>query len=142
MATDWGKIRKHQRVLFTPKDRITGVFSTQGTATDVLVLDMSLGGLSCIMKRLDQGAYQPGDRLVLLEINDGDALTFSMNTEIEIKWVQDISSFIHVGFGCQFLNLAEKDRERLARFIDDELKKDARNKQVSDSQTYIKTGLN
>jgi hypothetical protein len=141
MTTDWGKIRKHQRVLFSPKDRITGVFSTQGRMTDVMILDMSLGGLSCIMKRLDQGAYQSGDRLDLLEINDGDALTFSMNTEIEIKWVQDISSFVHVGFGCMFLNLVEGSRERLAKFIDDELKKDARNKQVSDSKEYAKTGL-
>jgi len=106
-----------------------------------MVLDLSLGGLSCIMKRLDQGAYQPGDHLVVREINDGDALKISMNTEIEIKWIQDISSFVHVGFGCQFLNLAKESREQLVKFIDDELKKDARNNQVSDSQAYAKTGL-
>ena len=141
MATDWEQIRKHQRVLFAPKNHIMAVFSTQGTATDVKVMDLSLGGLSCSMLRRERDLYQSGDRLVIREINDGNGLKIPMNTEIEIKWVMDIAGFNNVGFGCQFLNLADEGRKRLAQFIDGELKKGALKKQISDSKDYAKTSL-
>jgi hypothetical protein len=143
VATDWGKKRKHQRVLFTRKEKIKAVFSEMGTDNRFFatVLDLSLGGLSCSITDKDNLKLKKGGHLIVREIIDEKMLRIVMNTEIEIKWLISYEGLSNIGFGSQFMQLSDDAKPHLLKFIEDTLRKDLKKRQEQDSQAYAKERL-
>ena len=113
--------RLYKRVFYTAEDRMMGLFVFPGNNQKILeahIMNVSVGGLHCTIKRNGMISLKMGDRLKLIKLMGNSPLRIASDIEIEIKWVLDYRLMKHVGFGCEFRNLPDMVSSQLSDFIE------------------------
>lgn len=119
MRTERKERRKCERIFFSDKDGITGLFAFPDNYTTVITADITdLGeeGICLILAQDDEEAelLHEGDHLILTEIKGVEALQFLSNMEIEVRWTLNLK---HFAAGCEFLNVSQTIKEQLRQFM-------------------------
>lgn len=113
--------RQYKRALFTIEDDIHGIFSIPGSDIRPIstnILNLSEGGAHFIISQKDESHFQPGTRLVLVQIKGHDTLQYLVNVDVEIKWILDHNIMEYAGAGCQFLNTPQSSRDQIKSFVE------------------------
>jgi c-di-GMP-binding flagellar brake protein YcgR len=113
--------RQYKRALFTIEDDIKGIFSIPGSdirPISTYILNLGQGGTYFIINQSDESHFQPGTRLVLVQIKGHEPLQYLVNVDVEIKWIFDHNIMEYVGAGCQFLNISQSSRDQIKSFVE------------------------
>ncbi len=135
MSQDWERVRAHKRIFFSKRQDVRARFTAgkKDLGFRAKVLDLSLGGLGCSMRR-NQGIHlAKGVRLNLGLLGDGADWIVAADTPVEIRWILDIEGFDHIGFGCRFIDLDPSTEKALRQVINEELERRNRSGKVKDT---------
>ena len=113
--------RGFQRIFFSIEDGIKGIFVFPDHQRGLLtanIINISEGGLGLALSKHKKDKIQKGDYVILAHIMGIQGLESLTNVETEIKWILDNPSLEFVGFGCEFLNAPESQRDAIRIFID------------------------
>lgn len=143
MPTGMEKNREHERVFFSNKQRPTALLALPGirSAIPAKVLDLSLGGMACALRRHPNLRFKAEDFLYLIEFQDIQKKRIPANIDIEIRWVIDAERFQNIGFGCSFVALSEKLRQELQFFIKQGLSVNHIRLQNADSKDFVEKNI-
>jgi hypothetical protein len=123
MVEEKNEKRRLERIFFTTEDGITGsfIFSDRQTELDLLtanVINLSEGGLTLTLTKDKRGKIGIRDHIILTQVKGIKELEFLTNVEAEVKWILDDPSLGFIGFGCEFLNAPQSQRDAIRIFID------------------------
>ena len=113
--------RGFQRIFFSIEEGIKGIFAFSDHQRGLLVaniINISEGGLGLALSKDKKDRIHKGDYVILSHITGIQGLEPLTNVEAEIRWILDNPSFEFVGFGCEFLNTTESQRDTIRIFID------------------------
>jgi c-di-GMP-binding flagellar brake protein YcgR len=113
--------RNYQRALFTMEDDIQGVFSIPDShirPINTNILNLGEGGAHFIIDSSDESHFQPGTKIVLVQIKGPDPLQYLVNVDAEVKWILDHNIMEYVGAGCQFLDISQSSRDQIKSFVE------------------------
>ena len=113
--------RGFQRIFFSIEDGIKGIFAFSDPQRGLLtanIINVSEGGLGLALSKDKKNRIEKGDYVILGHIMALQGLESLTNVETEIKWILENPSFEFVGFGCEFLNASESQRDAVRIFID------------------------
>ncbi len=117
--------RRHERVYFPPGHGVNGSFGLIDAPEETItvpILNLSLGGLYFTLKRSSPLLFNANDAIILNEFKTGDDFNLTANIILEVRRVENHGVVDFVGFGCQFVDIDANTRERMAKFIEWELK--------------------
>jgi hypothetical protein len=139
MDQNWEKHRKHQRVIFSHKDGLTALLALPGfrNAIPAKIMDISIGGMGCIMKRHKNLIFNEKDSLTLSEFHNLERKRIAANISLEIRWVLEDDNFKNIGLGFRFIDLTDEMKKELRSFIDQGLKAQNLYFQKTDSQKFV-----
>jgi|GEM_PF-1648643 len=140
MANEWEKQRKHKRVFFSKQQGLTALFALPGirSTIPVKIMDLSMGGLGCVLTRHPNLRFKEGDQLTLLELHDLERRRIPADIPVEIRWVIDMERFQSIGLGCRFSDTPPELKKSLQAFIEQGLSRDEIKPQNSDSKDFVK----
>lgn len=121
MSGDPREKRQYRRIFFSPEEKVMGKFALAGVdviAFTTNVMDLSLGGLYFTLKRDKAVDIKVGDRLTLKELQTSISLQIIAEISLEVVRIQDYDFIEHIGFGCEFTNLADDVREKIRQLVD------------------------
>jgi len=113
--------RNFRRALFAMEDDIQGVFSIPDSHIRPItthILNLGEGGAHFIIDSSDESHFQPGTKIVLVQIKGPDLLQYLVNVDAEVKWILDHNIMEYVGAGCQFLNISQSSRDQINSFVE------------------------
>ena len=113
--------RQFKRALFIIEDDIQGVFSIPGSDIGPIsthVLNLGEGGAHFIIDSSDESHFQPGTKIILVQIKGPNPLQYLVNVDAEVKWILDHNIMEYVGAGCQFLNITQSSRDQIKSFVE------------------------
>ncbi|MBN1255387.1 MAG: PilZ domain-containing protein [Deltaproteobacteria bacterium] len=113
--------RRFQRIFFSLKDEIIGIFSFPDLQRGVLaahIINVSEGGMGLVLNKEEKNRIKKGDQLTLAQVRGIKGLESLRHVEVEIKWILDNPSLELIGFGCEFVNFTELLQDALRVFID------------------------
>jgi c-di-GMP-binding flagellar brake protein YcgR len=113
--------RRFQRIFFSLKDEIIGIFSFPDLQRGVLaahIINVSEGGMGLALEKEEKNRIKKGDQVTLSQIRGIKGLESLRHVEAEIRWILDDPPLELIGFGCEFLNVPESLRDTLRVFID------------------------
>ena len=115
---DFIEKRRYPRIFFPAMQKVEAeiVHEASGWNLAVTLLDISEGGAGLRMKRSTDLVMARGDRIRLAAIHGQAYLRTLSEIDMEVRWVLDDDYFDFIALGCQFVDLAEKDRELLHDF--------------------------
>jgi len=140
MDQNWERHRTHQRVFFSHKAGLTAMLALPGirNAIPAKIMDISLGGMGCIMKRHKNLVFHENDLLIMAEFYNLDRKRIAANLSLEIRWVLDVKNFENIGLGFRFIDPADEIKQQLSIFIDQGLNAQNLKIQKADSLAFIK----
>jgi hypothetical protein len=103
------------------EDGVKGLFAFSDHQKGLLtvnIINISEGGLGLALSKDKKDRINKGDYVILTHIMGIQGLESLTNVEAEIRWILDYPSFEFVGFGCEFLNAPESQRDAIRIFID------------------------
>ena len=113
--------RQYKRALFTIENDIQGIFSIPGSDIRPIsthILNLGEGGAHFIIDSKDESHFQPGTKIVLIQIKGPDPLQYLVNVDAEVKWILDHNIMEYVGAGCQFLDISQSSRDQIKSFVE------------------------
>jgi c-di-GMP-binding flagellar brake protein YcgR len=113
--------RRFQRIFFSLKDEVIGIFSFSDLQRGVLaahIINVSEGGMGLVLSKEEKNRIRKGDQVTLAQVRGIKGFEALRHVEAEIKWILDNPSLELIGFGCEFLNVTESLRDTLRIFID------------------------
>ena len=113
--------RRFQRIFFSLKDEIIGIFSFPDLQRGVLkahIINISEGGMGLALTKDEKNRIKKGDRVTLSQIRGINGLEPLIHVEAEIRWILDDPPLELIGFGCEFLNVTDSLQDTLRIFID------------------------
>jgi len=115
---DFIEKRRYPRVFFPASQKVEAeiVHIDSGWSVAVTMLDISEGGVGLRLKRSENISLTEGERICLKAVHGQPYLRTLSELMMEVRWVLDDEFFDFIAFGCQFLDLSEKDRELLQDF--------------------------
>lgn len=117
MSTERKERRKCERIVFSDKDGIIGIFSLSDnheTFITVSIMDLGEEGICLALKQDDEDKLHEGDRMILSEIKGTKDLQFLINMEIEVRWTLNLK---YIAAGCEFLNASQTLRDQIRQFM-------------------------
>ena len=113
--------RRYQRIFFSIEDGIKGIFAFSDYQKGLLtanIINISENGLGLALSKDKKDMIHKGDYVILTHIMGIQDLESLTNVEAEIKWILENPSLEFIGFGCEFLNAPESQRDAIRIFID------------------------
>jgi hypothetical protein len=143
MSQNWERHRAHQRVFFSHKTGLTAILALPGirSAFPAKILDISLGGMGCIMPRHRNLIFHEKDILTLSEFYNLERKRIISNISMEIRWLFDAESFTNIGLGFRFIDLGDEMKHQFNVFIDQGLNAQNLLIQKTDSQEFVKNRI-
>ena len=140
MANEWEKQRKYKRVFFSKQQGLIALFALPGiqSTIPVKIMDISLGGMGCVLTRHPNLMFKEGDQLTLIELYDLERRRIPADIAVEIRWVIDMERFQSIGLGCRFSDTPPELEKRLQAFIEQGLSADEIKPQTADSKDFVK----
>jgi hypothetical protein len=140
MNQNWDQHRSHQRVFFSHKTGLTAILALPGirSAIPAKIMDISLGGMGCIMQRHRNLIFHEKDLLTLAEFYNLDRKRVISNIAMEIRWLIDSETFTNIGLGFRFIDLSDEMKHQFSDFIDQGLHAQNLLIQKADSQEFVK----
>jgi len=108
--------RRFKRIFFSEKDNVIALFSFLGNndlLIETAVLDLCETGIRLMAAKDGRTGLRAGDILLLREIIGAPPLSFLRNIRTQIRWVLNHQFLTHIGFGCEFLDMAPDGQEQL-----------------------------
>ena len=121
MVNEKKERRRYQRIFFSMEDGVKGIFAFPDHQKGLLtanIINISEGGLGLALNRDKRDRIHKGDYVILTHIIGIQGLESLTNAEAEIRWILDNPSLEFIGFGCEFLNAPESQRNAIRIFID------------------------
>ncbi|MDZ7832397.1 MAG: PilZ domain-containing protein [Desulfobacterales bacterium] len=140
MTNQWEKQRKYKRVFFSRQQGLTALFALPGiqSTIPVKIMDLSLGGMGCVLIRHPNLTFKEGDHLTLIELHDLERRRIPADIAVEIRWVIDMERFQSIGLGCRFSDTPPELEKSLQSFIEQGPSADEIKPQTTDSKDFVK----
>jgi len=116
--------RQHKRVYFTNSLVIRGSFGPLDLpeeTTEGKVLNLSLGGLYCTIDRNTTTRFKVNETIIMNDLTTSNTFQLSANIILEVRRVEDQPIFDHIGYGCQFIDIDDNSKARIAKFLEWEM---------------------
>ena len=115
---DFIEKRRYPRIFFPTGQRVEAeiVHEASGQAMQVILLDISEGGMGLRLKRPADFTIAREDRILLKTIHGQPYLSSLKEIYMQVCWVLDDDFLDHIALGCQFLDLNPKDKAMLQDF--------------------------
>ena len=120
MPKTYNVTRRHTRIFFNDRDKITGLISAVDdvdSSFSSTILNLSEGGLQFNQKRTEYKGVQPGDKLLLRRFIGLHKLIPLVDLPVQIIWVMDNKYLEHVVMGASFTDLADNHRQIMQSFV-------------------------
>ena len=120
MTNEYSVQRRHTRIFFGDRDKVSGIVSTRGdleTTFPGIILNLSEGGLQFNQKRNEYRGLQPGDQLLVRRIIGLNELVSLAEIPAKVVWVMDNEYLDHVVMGVAFDTLTQTQRKTLQAFV-------------------------
>ncbi len=120
MTNKYSVQRRHTRIFFGDRDKVSGIVSTTGdleTTFPGIILNLSEGGLQFNQKRNEYRGLQPGDTLLVRRIIGLNELVSLADIPAKVVWVMDNEYLDHVVMGVSFDTLTASQQNTLQSFV-------------------------
>jgi c-di-GMP-binding flagellar brake protein YcgR len=117
MNTEREERRKCERIVFSDKDGIIGIFSlldNHKTFITASIMDLGEEGMCLALKQDDENKLHERDHVILKEIKGSEDLQVITNVEMEVKWTLNLK---HIAAGCEFVDISQTLRDQIRQFI-------------------------
>jgi c-di-GMP-binding flagellar brake protein YcgR len=114
--------RKSARVYLKP-DNATALLKSEKAATEILakILNVSGGGFGLGIQRQDGISICPGDNFIIEDILGRKDLRNDEKVVISVRWVLDYHGMGSLGAGCSFSEIDSSYKEKISKFIEENL---------------------
>jgi len=121
--------RKFERAYFCSEDDVTFIMMISGNsslssekgksrAVCANISNMSLGGAFIVVDKVTANHFDVGSILIFNEIKSKIFSTKDLNLEAKVLRVHRHEYVDHVGYGCQFTNIAGRDYDEINKLIE------------------------
>jgi c-di-GMP-binding flagellar brake protein YcgR len=117
--------RQHPRLLFSARDGVRATLAPQSHPADSFparVLNISAGGMGLALPKDRPLVIQPGQYLMLRQMEGHPDWMFLQDIAMEIKWAMQNDYLVHMAFGCEFVDLSRTLQEKIARRVHESLR--------------------
>jgi hypothetical protein len=112
--------RRHTRIFFGDRERVSGIMSTTGDLEASFpgkILNLSQGGLQFNQKKNEYRGLQPGDSILLRRIIGINELVSLADLPAKVIWVMNNDYLDHVVLGVAFTELSDTQLKTLKSFV-------------------------
>jgi|GEM_PF-5899335 c-di-GMP-binding flagellar brake protein YcgR len=123
--TDIKKERRASSRVYLKPDIATALLKHNNSSKEIFakILNISEGGFGLGIQRQSDLAICPGDNFIIEDIVGKKELRNEKKIVVSVKWVLDYEGMGSLGAGCAFTDVDSSYKEKITRFIDENLDK-------------------
>lgn len=110
--------RKYERIVFSDKDGMTGIFKIQEPYekfVTVHIMDLGEEGMGVALEQnTESEQLYEEEHVILTELQDHPELRFLLNVEMEVRWTLNLK---YPAAGCEFVNISQSFRDQIREVI-------------------------